>query len=548
MQRKWHFRQFRAGDTLNDPIQRALFSQESATSDSAAALVREAIQNSLDAKSDSADCVTVTFTLHTGATAPSRAEFRQLLDALPPHLEAEYSGLDNAPAGSSSVPLLVIEDFGTKGLIGDENSWDPAQIQGNSFYLFFRALGRSGKSGEARGRWGVGKFVFPLASRANSWFGYTLAEGSQTGLLMGRCVLRTHVIDGLTWHPDGTWGASRPQDGHILPLRDDESDFSQAIKALRVSRRTGTGLSVIIPWVRDEIRPGAITASVLREYFVPVLRGDLKVVIREGTELDADVDRETSVDLVSRINDRGLADLVALALQEAKIRETHLTVLEDATADGVPTWRNELVPDAVREDLNARLDEGEPIMLRVPFQIRRKTGGPESTHVDVLLKHFEEGGASSPLLVREGITIPEAKTRRVQGVSILVLIDDTPIASLVGDAENPAHTQLQSTLLKDKYKQGNRVITFLRELGANIIQSLAGADDKEDRSFLATYFPAGDEGSAQTKRAGRKRGKVSPLPAPPTRKPPRYQVRSSAGGFVVTNGKDSEAQLKELLI
>ncbi len=60
------------------------------------------------------------------------------------------------------------------------------------FYNFFRAEALSSKGDGKGGTWGVGKTVFPMASRANAFVGLTVQEGNSRRLLMGRCILRYH--------------------------------------------------------------------------------------------------------------------------------------------------------------------------------------------------------------------------------------------------------------------------------------------------------------------------------------------------------------------
>jgi hypothetical protein len=60
----------------------------------------------------------------------------------------------------------VFEDFGTKDLDGDINEWRSDKSEGNAFFSFFRAEGRSSKTGESLSRWGIGKQIFPTASQS----------------------------------------------------------------------------------------------------------------------------------------------------------------------------------------------------------------------------------------------------------------------------------------------------------------------------------------------------------------------------------------------
>jgi hypothetical protein len=151
----WHFRPKAPNETERNPVTEEYFDEE-AIERPAQALVREVIQNSLDARANG-DAVKVRFYVSgpAGALAADRARF-WLGDGLP-HYVAKGSGL-RWSGDLPSCPYLVVEDFGTIGLEGtpDATDLDPGGTNRNHFYAFFRAEGVSENTG-GRGKWGVGK-------------------------------------------------------------------------------------------------------------------------------------------------------------------------------------------------------------------------------------------------------------------------------------------------------------------------------------------------------------------------------------------------------
>ncbi len=84
------------------------------------------------------------------------------------------------PREAEAMPYLVIEDFGTRGLTGDPHvdpELEPASDIKNDFFYFWRNVGRSNKGEVDRGRWGLGKAVFTVASRIRTIFGITRPRG-----------------------------------------------------------------------------------------------------------------------------------------------------------------------------------------------------------------------------------------------------------------------------------------------------------------------------------------------------------------------------------
>src|SRR5262245_23237028 len=164
MRPRWHFNVLRRGDRIRDPIQGEFFASESIDGP-AEAVVREGIQNSLDANprdpSDQPVSTTVRVRIFVSGAdgALSGSRLRPYMEGAWEHLHAERNGLHEPPGEGAPCPFLVVEDFCTTGLTGDPGQWEDRPGVGNPFFYFFRAEGRSQKGEDYRGRWGVGKAV-----------------------------------------------------------------------------------------------------------------------------------------------------------------------------------------------------------------------------------------------------------------------------------------------------------------------------------------------------------------------------------------------------
>lgn len=202
---KWSFTPLQPGK-LREPTAGAFFSSD-ATGGAGAALVREGIQNSLDAKhpAASAEAVLVRISFRTGADAPLWKDVGPWLrDARNHYRAVPRNGIhsDDLPQFADEEPcsLLVFEDFNTAGLRGDEQApfpeEDPEEERRNHFFHFWRAEGRSEKPDDKLGSWGLGKDVYYRASRINTAFGLTIRAGDEPGrvLLMGQTILKLHTI------------------------------------------------------------------------------------------------------------------------------------------------------------------------------------------------------------------------------------------------------------------------------------------------------------------------------------------------------------------
>ena len=150
MNPQWHFNPRRPCDRMRDSANDAFFTAESLENLSEA-LVREAIQNSLDAaQRDTGGVRQVTVRIRFVANAPEEA--RRFLAG---HFASARQNFERGLGRPSLSPLfaeetgyIVLEDFGTRGLTGDVNECRLEPAQQNAFFSFFRAEGQSAKTGE----------------------------------------------------------------------------------------------------------------------------------------------------------------------------------------------------------------------------------------------------------------------------------------------------------------------------------------------------------------------------------------------------------------
>jgi hypothetical protein len=110
------------GEINVDPIEGEFFTTEAIDS-LADALVREAIQNSLDARIPGRQ-VSVRFFFSGPALALKKKDRALFLEGFRAHAEAPGSGLPDLPAENERMDFLLVEDYGTQGLRGD-----PEQIR-----------------------------------------------------------------------------------------------------------------------------------------------------------------------------------------------------------------------------------------------------------------------------------------------------------------------------------------------------------------------------------------------------------------------------------
>lgn len=551
----WHFNEMRPSDKAREPIHGEFFATE-AVSDPGEALVREGIQNSIDAWG-SGEKVMVRIRVSGIDAAVMRDAVAPFLIGLDDHLKAPGNGLREIPDKHDDCPVLVFEDFGTTGLLGDPAEWKPVSGSENHFYHFFRAEGRSDKREKDIGRWGVGKQVFPRTSRINSIFGLTVREDDKKKLLMGMAVLKSHDINGTRYAPDGWLGRTSENggDGPILPI-EDATFIDSFSKVFDVQRGDDPGLTVVVPWCDPELTDKNLIRAVLCGYFWPILRGQLEVIVETGsiqTILDASLENE--VRKIGGDLEQEIVPLVELAKWANSLDESSFVRLLSPDTSRAWQWSKELFPEESLNDLRNRYERGDRIAIRIPVNVRGKNQPPRQSFFDVFLYRDGSEQSGRPVFIRKGISIPDVRAPRTRGVRSLVNAEDGPVAAFLGDSENPAHTQWQKdgANFRGKYLSGASDLQFVIRSVHEIVNIICEQDKKEDRTLLADLFsipapPEAQESRTREKKKVDKTGAGVDKPTLPEPRTKRFRIERIEGGFAVRNGDMNAPPPSVLLI
>ena len=164
----WNFPRQPASMVEQDITQRDQFSNDDVALSET--IIRESVQNSLDAAAVDGEPVSVSYRWLTSEEGLDSEFMNEMISAQLPH--AEVAGIDISEINFSSPSALIIEDFGTKGLTGST-----AEIDDENFSDFWRRHGKSHKTGTSRGRWGLGKLVYSTTSEVGVFFGATFRDG-----------------------------------------------------------------------------------------------------------------------------------------------------------------------------------------------------------------------------------------------------------------------------------------------------------------------------------------------------------------------------------
>lgn len=521
----WKFKPLAKDDKRVDPIQREFFTTES-VGELPEALIREAIQNSLDAKLPGHEGpvqVRIYLSESTGRTKGHLPFFH----GLEPHLAAHGNGLDNPPPLDHALAFITIEDFGTKGLpgnpeeynVGDENS--PGE---HNFYYFWRNVGRSEKGEKDRGRWGLGKTVFPASSRYNSFFGLTIPYRSSTGLLMGESVLKIHMLGpDEYYHPYGGYGTFRDAENEryfALPVTDGKT-LKTFCEVFCLKRREESGLSIVIPAPIEDVKFSGLLAAVLRQYFYPIIAGDL-VVSLESPGISLEVNSENISEALAYYPEKersSLGKLFEFTRWSLERKSEDDFELESSNPMGAPIWAN-FLDNVDQAQVQDKFEKEGRFSFRVKLRVQLERGREiRWSNFCVYFERDSELKKGQGTFIREGITIAGIQAGIEGNIRGLAIFTDGPLASLLGDAENPAHTEWHSSSpkFKGKYKHGPSTLNFvkksLRELALFLTRPREGVDKDLLKEFFFLERPVDEPVGSVTLRPD---DDSSPEETPPT--------------------------------
>lgn len=552
----WSFENRRKRSVKRDPFEAEFFTGEEESEEvfgRTDALVREALQNSLDARPPgiSGSPVKVRFALSSAPLPSTTAS--HYLEGLVPHLGALGNELVSPSKAIPPMAFLVVEDFGTMGLCGDPartddpKTFDPTDPQ--SFYWFWRNVGRSGKGGSDRGRWGLGKTVFPATSRINTIFGFTVRKTDGRRLLMGQAITRIHAIGGTEFEPEGFFHDAASSIELQMPFDGGErvTDF---IKDFGLQRNLEPGLSIVVPYPFEKVSAREILRSVIVHYFYSILRNDLEVSV-EGPGLPAT--------LVSSKTIKGIA--ASLTWNGSRKEKKHAPppfefaswaieqqeagmpfILQKAGVEKAPEWSTALIPEGDLGKLRELFQQGHRIAVRVPLTIEKKGGQKVGSHFDVFIEQDPAMERGDDYFVRGGMTISRiAMISAQRGICGLVVVDEQALSTLLGDAEGPAHTEWGTgeTRPDATYVRWKSRISFVKNSLGKLLLLLAPPPEALDENWLRDIFSLDEPRKGGKTKKSKKKGSgernILPPPPPPPPRPKMFDTVKVDGGFRITS-------------
>lgn len=257
------------------------------------ALVREMIQNSLDARDDKSHPVVVRFTLHDENTLDSTGfnELRKYFDAA---LRIERTEDGRAfyrraieQIDDGAVVMLGVHDYNTKGLTGP--TYDPpSDPQSGPWLALVKGAGMTFKdSNAALGSFGHGsRAPFAMSElRTLFYFSRISVNGSLEARFQGKSILQSVPLNNITG--DDEWSVATGYFGRrekCLPLTDDEiPSWVIGARPEPTPAQPSVGTSIFIPEPFDvgaaDLLWAQVKLAIVANFYYAVLKQKLVVYL-----------------------------------------------------------------------------------------------------------------------------------------------------------------------------------------------------------------------------------------------------------------------------
>ena len=488
--------------------------------------VREAVQNSLDARLDDSKPVRMHFTFHESSIEQCAAfladviSFREKLD-----LEVPEEWMDG------HIKWLVVEDFNAKGLSGslDERTSD--------FWNYWLNFGISNKDGSGRGGRGIGRVTFLIASRLKSVIGYTRRSEDGRSAVCGMSALRARQ-DGDGFRSTHAYLASAEKNP-IYSLHDSDDFLDQACNAFRFSGYDGelaSGLALAIPYPHDKLVPNGILAAAIENFSPAIMDGTLVLNV-DGEILDASSITGIAKEVSEHFNDEAVKEDAARYLHLIKCASKN-PVYEIEWPDQRDEW------DALRKEetvksIQEKLEDYQDIVLGIDMWLEQN-GKWEVVKLRAAIAVAPSEKSPINRLFRGGMSLPDVWTRQNPGqFDLILLVEDPLLITYLNFCEGKAHLDLLENegvrqKLKEKGFSGGVATRRAVKNFSKDIRWLFSPDISEPVADVFMKFFSVPRDESPKKRSSPKPGPGNgqdDIDPPPPRTPPFLVDRFSDDGF-----------------
>lgn len=511
---EWIFDIISPGTMERNPVSEEFFANDTQLE----SIVRESIQNSLDACADKKHPVRVRI-YFSGEDKLSADKIMRYRNGGEERFNDTKNGLTfPIPSEQDDCQFVVIEDFNTTGLTGDiskkpinediehRNDW-------NYYNYFFRENGSTKVGADTLGSWGAGKCVFQRASRLKISFAYSIRDGYEPRkFIVGKATHQNHMDDKfITWAPDGWFGymdkldPDNPNKMLKQPILDDDfiktfiSDFN-----LKRECDKQTGTSIVIPYIHVAEKGSDNTDFNIPNLVRAIIKNFLIAIYNNKLIVDVQIGKDGEVVTVDKDNLKFLEkSLPQPGDKDALVTTKHLELLMEALNDNFPEsqkisllspgekpyWNTKMFGENQIQTIKDILNEKKSCLISIPMPIIKKDGICEASF-KLIIKRVQTPKALYPIFYRAGLLIDSAVTYKLNDYVAIVVIDEGPLANLLVATEPPSHNKWNrhAERAKKDYDIPQSHIDFVTATPKRILEYIAQLNREENWDPLSDVF------------------------------------------------------------
>lgn len=538
---------------FNEPRQKSKLDRFFDNQTKAQALIRESIQNSLDAEVDQDKPVEIRFAFDRISQEKFKKYYRGYDRDLNEHLRACGKNPDHNP-----IKYLTIEDYNTEGLTGpiDHMEYDDNDnpVTGN-FIGFWWSEGLSDKRKGSGGSHGVGKITLSTSSTLNTFLALTKRNDDKRELLLGYSQLKYHSFDRSQYKGYGRYG--KLNNGRIWPYDDENLDkIDQFRNDFNIKRSDETGLSVVIPAIDEDINFESIIESILKDFYLPLMNNQLVITVSDLAK-ELTIDSKNLVETSQKyLNNRKDRELITSAQEMLDLLDSGMVYPKYDTGLGKVRKRGIKTSDFHEEDLEKMQKEftaGQMVGVTIPVTIKHKSQNSngnetEKSRFHLFIKNNEDTKLKrSTNYIRDKLLIKNEGTSMIKPYSVaFVYINDDGLSEFLKQAEDPGHEQwFYKTLRENGNFEEDTPLRLIKNAVSDFYNVLAGVEeDQTVHSILPNIFNVEEEDAGDTD------GPIGPKPPPPIKSKSKspFVLSRKSGGFEVKKSKDIDDLLESGLI
>ena len=445
--------------------------------------MREALQNSLDARIDTSTHVCVDFRSYSTECNVQRSLLNDVIS---------YREKCDLPIPDewhqNKISWLVVQDYRATGLSGDLNS------RTSDFWNYWLNFGQSNKKGSGRGGRGIGRVTFLISSKIQTVIGYTRRIEDLQSPICGMAVLRS-IEEQDRFRSTHSYLASAERNS-IYQLHKSPSFYDAVIEGFRFSdykTLSDTGLALAIPYPHKELNRESILAAAIENFAPTIIDGTLQLNVY-GTQLDQNSITDIAIKVKNSIRDPSInsdpqryLDLMTKALTQSKPNYRLKVPTSENSLDHLQ--HSESIT-TIAEDI--RNNDSSVIDLSLPL-VRR--GTTHETTLRCIAAETPEGTRSLDRFFRGGMCLPKVRSQDPGDFDLLFFVDDDLLGRYLNLCEGKAHLELsESKEISQKLRRQKfdtpiyRIKRLVKSLPRKFRELLYGDISQPDARVFEKFF------------------------------------------------------------